>query len=387
MCIRDRFSHCYVQPLCTPTRVQIMTGIYNVRNYIQFGMMDPGATTFAHLFKNAGYATCIVGKWQLGPDADLPRKFGFDESCLWHHLRRPSRYKNPGLEINGKQVDYTNGEYGPDIVNAYARDFIRRNKDKPFFLYYPMILTHAPYDPTPDSPDYASGPSSRPKRADGVNPYFADMVAYMDKLIGKLVACLEEHGLREHTLILFTGDNGTGSGTRSMMGEKVVIGGKGKTTLTGMHVPLIASWPGKIATGKVCPDLVDSTDFLPTICEAAGVKVPAELKIDGRSFFPQLRGEKGTPREWYYCWFSHQGRLRGEFAANHRYKLYRGGEFYDLSKDPDEKRPLKVGTLDGEAAAAAKVLQAALDKYKDARPANLAPEGSVRTRARRANRR
>jgi arylsulfatase A len=363
-----------------------MTGIYNVRNYIEFGCMDPATTTFGNLFKNAGYATCIAGKWQLGRDVDHPKKYGFDEYCLWQHLRRPGRYKNPGLDVNGKPVDYTNGEYGPDIVNDYAIDFIRRNKDKPFFLYYPMMLTHAPYDPTPDSPDYNGGERPRAGRAAGVNPHFADMVEYMDKLIGKLVARLDELGLRENTLILFTGDNGTGAGTRSMMGNKVVVGGKGKTTVTGMHVPLITSWPSRLAGGKVCNDLVDSTDFLPTICEAAGVKVPDELKIDGRSFFPQLRGEKGTPREWYYCWFSHQGQLKGEFAANHRYKLYRTGEFYDLNKDPDEKHPLKVAELDGEAAAAAKTLRAALDKYKDARPANFAPEGATKRASRRTDR-
>src|SRR5687767_6637842 len=86
-----RFEHCYVQPLCTPTRVQLMTGIYNVRNYVNFGGMDPNATTFANLLKNNGYSTCITGKWQLGQDPRLPQKFGFDEACLWQHTRRPPR--------------------------------------------------------------------------------------------------------------------------------------------------------------------------------------------------------------------------------------------------------------------------------------------------------
>ncbi|MEZ0265448.1 MAG: sulfatase-like hydrolase/transferase, partial [Phycisphaerae bacterium] len=149
-----RFEHCYAQPLCTPTRVQLMTGIYNVRNYVNFGNMDPKSVTFANLLKNAGYATGICGKWQLGHDRDLPKRFGFDESYLWQLTRRPPRYANPGLEINGKEVDYTNGEYGPDLVNEFARDFVRRHKDKPFFLYYPMMLTHDPFQPTPDSKDW-----------------------------------------------------------------------------------------------------------------------------------------------------------------------------------------------------------------------------------------
>src|SRR5206468_779457 len=140
-----RFTHCYVQPLCTPTRIQLMTGQYNVRNYVDFGWMDPRLQTFANFFKASGYATCIAGKWQLGRDVNLPRKFGFDEACLWQHTRRPGRYKDPGLEINGKEKDYTKGEYGPDLVNDYALDFITRNKSRPFCLYYPMMLTHAPF--------------------------------------------------------------------------------------------------------------------------------------------------------------------------------------------------------------------------------------------------
>lgn len=368
-----RFENCFVQPLCTPTRVQLMTGIYNVRNYIEFGRMDPQAITFGNLFRQAGYATCIAGKWQLGHDAELPGKYGFDEFCLWQHTRRPERYQNPGLEINGVARDWTNNEYGPDIVSDYALDFIQRKRAAPFFLYYPMMLTHAPYVPTPDSTDY-DGRQTRPSKSkDGFNPHFADMVAYMDKLVGKLLARLEVLGLRENTLVLFVGDNGTGRGVVSKMGVRTVTGGKGQTTDTGMHVPLIANWPAKIRGGRVCADLVDSTDFLPTICEAAGVTVPANLKIDGQSFCPQLRGETGKPREWIYSWYSRDGVLAQarECAFNQRFKLYRSGEFHDLTQDRDEKSPLNVTALDGNASAASKLLQSALDQYQEARPAAL----------------
>ena len=327
-----RFTHCYAQPLCTPTRVQIMTGLSNARNYINFGNMDPQAVTFANLLKRAGYATCIAGKWQLGQDLDLPKKFGFDEYCLWQHTRRPPRYANPGLEINGVEKDYTNGEYGPDLVNNYALDFIARKKDGPFFLYYPMMLTHAPYQPTPDSQSW--DPRANGEKVNQADKHFGDMVAYMDKLIGKLVAKLDALGLRDNTLILFLGDNGTGKGTRSMMGDREVIGGKGSTTAAGMHVPLIANWPGQVVAGNVCSDLVDTTDFLPTLLEAAGVPLPTELKLDGRSFLPQLRGKQGQPREWIYSWYSpRQGAdlTVREFAFNHRFKLYRTGDFFDLT--------------------------------------------------------
>ncbi len=367
-----RFTHCYVQPLCTPTRVQMMTGLYNIRNYINFGNMDPRAVTFAHHLKAAGYATCIVGKWQLGRDVNLPKTFGFDEYCLWQHTRRPPRYANPGLEINGVEKDFPNGEYGPELINNYALDFITRKKDVPFFLYYPMILTHSPYQPTPDSPDW--DPKAQGEQVNVKPEHFGDMVAYMDKMVGRLVDKLDALGIRENTLVLFLGDNGTGRGTVSMMGDRKVIGGKGMTTAAGMHVPLIASWPGHIASGKVCDDLVDSTDFVPTLLEAAGAQPVGGVKLDGRSFLPQLRGEKGNPRPWVYSWYSpRQGAdmTVREFAFNQRYKLYRSGEFFDLAKDIEEKQPLSVETLTGEAAAAAKMLRDALEQFKNARPAEL----------------
>jgi len=149
-----RFEQCHVQPLCTPTRVQLMTGLYNVRNYVNFGTLPRSQTTFANLLKKAGYVTGICGKWQLGQETDAPRHFGFDESCLWQHARRPPRYANPGLEHNGKELNFTKGEYGPTLVNDFALDFITRHKAEPFFLYYPMILTHDPFQPTPDSADW-----------------------------------------------------------------------------------------------------------------------------------------------------------------------------------------------------------------------------------------
>jgi arylsulfatase A len=368
-----RFMQCYVQPLCTPTRVQLMTGLSNVRNYIRFGYMDPKAVTFGNLLKQAGYATCITGKWQLGQETDLPKRFGFDEHCLWQHTRRPPRYANPGLEINGVEKDFTNGEYGPDLVNDYALDFITRKKEGPFFLYYPMMLTHGPYQATPDSK--AWDPKAKGESVNVAREHFGDMVTYMDKLIGKLVARLDALGIREKTLVLFLGDNGTGRGTRSKMGDREVIGGKGTTTDAGMHVPLIASWPGQTPAGTVSDDLVDSTDFLPTLLEAAGVPLPPKAALDGRSFFPQLRGKKGNPRSWIYCWYSPRqggGDLAvREFAFNQRFKLYRSEEFFETAKDPEEKQALTVSALEGDAAKTAKMLRAALDDYRSARPAEI----------------
>ena len=385
-----RFTHCYAQPNCTPTRAQLMSGQSNVRNYVKFGYLDPAVTTFGNLFQRAGYATCVVGKWQLGHDSpDLPKHFGFDEHCLHHYLHTggKDRYANPGMTYNGKVRQFKDGEYGPDLTNDYALDFITRHKSEPWLLYYPMILTHAPFEPTPDSPDYLGKAKDR-----GRQQHFADMVAYTDKLTGKLLAKLDELRLRENTLILITGDNGTGKGIVSATEEKdEVEGGKASTAVADMRVPLIANWPARIATrsvaggpakitaGRTCDDLVDMTDFLPTICAAASVPIPGDLKIDGHSFLPQLRGEAGHPRDWIYSFWAPlrptqtaKVGKRGavEQAFDHDFKLYSIGEFYDLRSDPEEKHALKIADLTG-AAAGAKKLQAALDQFAGARPAGL----------------
>jgi arylsulfatase A len=365
-----RFTNCFVQPLCTPTRVQLMTGLYNVRNYIRFGLLDPEAVTFGHLMKKAGYATGIAGKWQLGQEKDLPQRFGFDESYLWQHTRRPPRYANPGLEKNGVEEDYSGGEYGPTLVNDFTLDYVTRHKDEPFFLYYPMMLTHSPYQPTPDSPNY--DPKAVGEKVNHDGKHFADMTAYMDKMVGRLVAKLDELKIRERTLVIFTGDNGTGAGHMSKFQGKPFRGGKGSTTAHGMHVALIVNQPGAVPAGKVCDDLVASVDFLPTVCEAVGAKVPAPTAVDGRSFYPQLRGETGSPREWYYCWYAPDGGPTGiEFAATAGRKLYRNGRYINLETDLEEKNPTAEKELTGAEAETAARLRKALDQYTDARPEHL----------------
>lgn len=374
-----RFTHGYAQPNCTPSRVQIMTGMSNVRNYIDFGTLERSQTTFGHLLRDAGYATCIAGKWQLGSkEADLPKHFGFDEHILWAHMGRGERYADPSLSVNGAELQEFPGDYGPRLCQEFVLDFMRRNQHRPFLVYYPMILTHGPFEATPDSPHWGQ-PTAKLKEFR--QEHFASMVAYMDKQIGELDEELARLGLREHTLILFTGDNGTASAIRSAtQGGVVVQGGKGGTTRRGMRVPLIASWPGTIAAGKVCTNLVDLTDFLPTLCEVAEVTPPPELILDGRSFLPQLRGEPGSPREWIYSYWvplnEDQGDQLGdrggvEQAFDQRFKLYSTGDFFDLETDPDEQSPLRVRDLTGAALEAADKLQRALDQFKKVHPFQL----------------
>ncbi len=367
-----RFEHCYSQPLCTPSRVKLMTGIYNVRNYEKFANLPKSQKTFGNFVKSNGYTTCCVGKWQLEGD---PRAFGFDQHCLWYLNGRKERYPNPGFEINGKFVDFENGEYGPDVACDFACDFIEKNKSKPFLVYYPMILTHCPFCPTPDSGDWDPKDKGS-KTYKGKAKYFGDMVTYMDKLVGRIEKQLESSGVRENTLIMFIGDNGTDKPIVSMMGDKKVTGGKGKMTDAGTRVPFIANWPGTIPAGLVSQDLVDFSDFVPTIAEATSTRLPNNIKFDGQSFMPQLKGHKGNPRKWIYCWYSRNGGANGqEWVRNQRFKLYRDGRLFDIQNDVLEKSPIETTNQSTKLASTRKMLTDAIMMFNDARPAAVSAVG------------
>ena len=368
-----RFEHCYAQPICTPSRVQLMTGQYNVRNYTKFGLLPRGETTFAHKLKAEGYATCIAGKWQLGRQKDAPQHFGFDEALLWQHTRDgrmkidgkriDKRYENPILEKNGESLVYNDGEFAPDLMVDFILDFIERKTEQPFLVYYPMILTHCPFVPTPHSKDWNPTSVGSPTHK-GDKTYFGDMVEYVDHLVGKIEAELERHGLLENTYLIFTGDNGTDRNIVSMLNGKPFPGRKGSLTNGGTHAPLIASRPGTIPS-KVHNDLIDFSDFLPTFCEIAKSSTDG-LTLDGVSFLPQLHGEAGKPRKFVYCWYNRDmtpGKTQAT-ARNQRYKLYESGEFYDVPNDLQEKQPLATDSLTPKQVAIKGELQGVLNHYE-----------------------
>lgn len=374
-----RFNHCYAQPLCTPSRVKLMTGIYNVRNYVKFGILDTSQTTFGHIFQKAGYATCIVGKWQLGKDPMSPRWAGFDEHCLWQVRKgrtggkgnsRDTRFSEPILETNGTIKTYAKTDFGPDIVINYGLDFIERKakKGEPFLLYYPMILTHCPFSPTPDSPEWLKD-TATVMQYKGQAHYFEDMMAYTDKIIGNIQQKLMDLGIDNNTLIIFTGDNGTDEPVVSNLNGRIVAGAKGKSTDAGTRVPLIAKWSGQIKPNSVSDDLVDFSDILPTICAATNIPIPTSPQIDGQSFLPQLQGKKGQPRKWIYNWYSRSGKVEkaNVFARTHQYKLYTNGQFYEVPKDYLEENPLNIDQLEGQAKADYSMLKKVLEQYQHKR--------------------
>ena len=217
-----------------------------------------------------------------------------------------------------------------------------------------MTLTHRPLEPTPDSEEFAifDPPSNitlggrtweELEGWDDDAKYYKDMVEYHDKTIGKIVDKLDDLGIREDTLILYLGDNGSPIEVSSFMGDVEIPGGKGKTIDTGTHVPLICNWKGKIPSSLVSTDLVDSTDFLPTMFEAAGIEFPENYIIDGKSFYPQLLGNEGDPRDWIFFHFDAGGRNKKpvqRFIRNHSWKLYEDGRIYDMVNDLYEENAL-----------------------------------------------
>ena len=313
-----RFETCWATPLCTPTRVLTMTGQYGFRTGY-FHMFNspwsplPSSTehshgdklTFADVLKTKGYATAMAGKWQLsGEHPTLIHDCGFDTYRMWaytHNLPpgvkhtgryegagggRTARFWHPSIVENGKYLTTQPNDYGPDLFNAFAIDFIRQNKDKPFCLYYTMPLTHGPHEETPD-------PANPGKRKPAG---YKSNVEYLDYLMGQLVDAIDAAGVADNTLFLFVGDNGTAGS------------GKGTLTELGVRVPLIVRCPGTVKASAVSRELASNADIFPTLVELSGAKLPAGHVIDGKSLAGTLRGEDERHREWVFSYLG-PGRL------------------------------------------------------------------------------
>ncbi len=365
-----RFKHCYSEPVCTPSRVKIMTGRDGIRNYVQFGTLDRDEITFGTMMKQAGYATAIAGKWQLhgGDRGTLAPACGFDTYCLWNYPgTERSRYWNPSIMQDGKLLQTGKDDYGPDIFANFIINFIGKNKNKPFFAYYPMALVHSPFPKTPDNVG-TDGKTGQPKGEALVN--FRGMTLYADKLVGKIIDALESHGLRKNTVVIFTTDNGTHRSLTYPFGKEERTGEKAFATDGGSHSPLIINCPGTVPAGIVSDDLVDFSDMMPTIAAITGAKLP-NVELDGQSFWPQCLGQAGNPREWvfqyYYPKYTLAAKNHGQgvngleiiWAQNQHFKLYRDGTLYSTS-DRHEETPIKLGG-DKETDAVRTLLQGALD--------------------------
>lgn len=389
-----KFNNAWCMPQCTPTRVTLLTGQYPFRhgwtNHWDVPRWGAGAhfdpklnTTYANVLRQAGYKTCAAGKWQIDDFRVEPRAMdeaGFDDWCMWTGFEAdnpPSaeRYWNPYINIKGKGSKTYSGQFGPDIYCDYLIDFIGKHKDERMLLYYPMVLTHSPLTTTPDNRDETD------KRR-----LFAGMVRYTDKLVGKLVAALDEAGIREKTIIVFTTDNGTGGQRNQRLGH-LVRGGKTKMSeQNGTAMPFIVNCPGTVPEGVTTDALVDFTDILPTFAELGGGTLPAGRVVDGKSFAPLILGQtKEGTRKWILSMGGgpaalRNGRVQPALEYDDRvirdkdYKLWIDAKgqpvkLYQISGDQWEERNM-IDSTDPEARAALKRLTAIASQFpaKDGAP-------------------
>ena len=365
-----RFDYCFSMPVCHPTRVCLMTGKYPFRLKSGWGSFPQveEKNTVTQMLKKAGYTTAIAGKWQLclmKKDTEQPARMGFDDWSVfgWHE---GARFHEPYIYENGRLRTDTKGKYGPELYVDFLGRFMKKSVEakKPFFAYYSMALAHDVTDDIPTQVPYMPGKDR------WMN--YGEMVESMDEMVGKLVAKIDQLGLRNKTIILFTGDNGTARRSKlrhiegrkyeyenvySIRNGKRIPGGKGTLLDIGTNVPLIANWPGYIKAGSSDDALVDFSDWLPTLTELGVAKV--SHKIDGISFAPKLFGLPHNTRKSRSFAFS-ESKGGKAWVRTQQYKLYNNGNFFDVRNDAMEKKPLKK--VAGQRAKVRAALQAALTK-------------------------
>ncbi|MEM1158501.1 MAG: sulfatase-like hydrolase/transferase [Verrucomicrobiota bacterium] len=285
-----KFTSFYVTNRCSPTRMAFMTGSYPDRagwgkviyRHSLVGI-NPDEITIAELLQQAGYTTGVVGKWHLGEFQEFnPVNHGFDFfygflQCGGESGKDqgwPAVFHN--TEFVEKSVGKTSGVYSPRLLKA-GQDFIRQNKDRPFFLYYASPLPHVKWLPH----EQFAGSSE--------HGAYGDVIQEIDWQVGGLMDTLEELGLTENTLVIFTSDNGPQLNVDGYGSAGPLRDGKWSNFEGGIRVPTVMRWPAVIPAGSVNDQIVSIMDMLPTFCEIADVEVPQDRVIDGLSILPYLQ--------------------------------------------------------------------------------------------------
>lgn len=389
-----KFHNAYSMAQCTPSRATLLTGKYPWRNGFvnhwdvprwgvgYFDWKQKQNTTFARLMKNLGYSTCATGKWQINDfriEPQAMKKHGFDDWAMWtgyesDNKASGNRYQDPYINTPEGSKTYK-GKFGPDIYTDCLIDFMKQHKDEPMCLYFPMALTHGPLVATPDEPGVKSS----------IDKHKA-MVCYTDKLVGRLVNTLDELGIRKHTIVIFTTDNGSGGKITGILDGHKVKGAKGKESESGVCAPFIVNCPDLVPAGVETDALTDFTDLLPTFVDLGGGKVPDDLEVDGVSIAPVILGKANdSSRKWIMALGHGAAKLdekgvRGQkdFATrvirDKRFKVWISNEkkvirLHNLKKDPWENANLLNSDL-AEHKAALQKFQTVLDSLpdRDARP-------------------
>ncbi len=331
-----RFRTCFAPAICAPSRALLMSGVYANRSGVfrnDMWAFDSRGTLFtkqrswARLLKEGGYKTAIAGKWHCGAKEAWEPELGFEEYCIWEgpdkikshfgidviatgqrkDIELPDgRYWYSSMIQNGKYVEVTEKDFGPDQRCDFLMDFMERKAKakEPFIAYWPTAIPHGPYSTTPDAgapmdielqkPDTTGMTKEQKTKANAEysrrqHQRFVNLIQYMDKLVGKLMTKADGLGIYEDTYFIFCGDNGT------------AVTAKDRGVERGVHVPYVVKGPGVKQRGAT-DELTDFADIAPTLLDIAGVEHPADFPFDGKSQLPFLTGKTDTQREWIYAY-------------------------------------------------------------------------------------
>ncbi len=364
----SRFTTWYASaPVCSPSRASLLTGRYpqrtGVANNVEAGYrslgLRPGEITLADALKSLGLRTGIMGKWHLGGAPECrPHRRGFDEffgflnGCVDYYSHifywgvKGTIDPMHDLWRNDEEV-WANGQFLHDLIIQNAMRFIRENRDQPFFLYVPF---NAPHYPMHAPPEYGERVRHIP---DPHRRIQAAMVAVLDEGVGRILAALQENGLRENTLVFFLSDNGPSRESRNLLDDSRETyrggsagpfrGGKGGLFEGGIRVPALISWPGVIPSGRVITETASTLDVFPTVLHWLGGNWLLDRKIDGKNIHSVIMDQRQTPHDILF-W----GLGRQRAARWGKWKLILDPQFdfsqksseplhlYDLESDPGE---------------------------------------------------
>ena len=393
-----QFRTCFAPAICGPSRALLMTGVYGNRTgafrndiwaFDSRGTLFTDQHSWAKLIQEGGYQTAVAGKWHCGAKEAWEPEVGFDEYCLYEgpekiqghfgidviasgqrkDIKLPDvRYWYSSMVQNGNYVKVTESDFGPDKRVEFLLDFMERQAkaEQPFVAYWPTVIPHGPYSTTPDAgevmdielPKPDTKGMNREQKSKAMSEYqreqqqrFINLIQYLDKLVGKLIAKAEELDIYEETYFIFCADNGT------------AVTAKDRGVERGVHVPYVVKGPGITRRG-ITDELTDFADIAPTLLDMAGIEHPTDVAFDGKSQLPFLTGATATHRPWIYAYtgpvqvFRTQGYLlearspfygkpngRFYFTGDHRFG--RGYERVDDHSEHRQQRAAFEGIIQG----------------------------------------
>ena len=330
----DFHANCSV---CSPTRIAFLTGRYQQRlgivdvivGHRDTDGLEPSEVTIAGLMKKSGYKTAIFGKWHCGTNLrHNPTNHGFDE-FVGFLIGASDYHRHRGWMDGKKQKDQPG--YSTHIITDRSIDFIKRNKDNPFFLYVSHAAVHSPYQTPADTPE--NRPKVKQRGRKFARPKYKVMLTELDRGVGKILDTLRQLDLDKKTIVFFFSDNGS---VRMGTNVRPFRGGKFSNYEGGHRVPAVARWPGRIKAGWVSDELIAGMDLLPTIMDIAGVSIPRKRKLDGISVKDHLFNQADLPERKLF--FGYEPKLGTAMRDGH-WKMQTKKdivELYDLSKDIKE---------------------------------------------------